>query len=396
MININTCPKVILTCIPGIGEAIAGRIMDIRAKGIHIDRDVLFQIPHLRVTEGILGIIDFSRSPRAELREAVHDGACSVSMLPPKPDHVIVDMEPEEYPCSSFKDTGTQDEVESSCSEDGACSSLEWDKHRLEQIQSRSEHLTMLEQLHCEPSCKQTQEQFAFIVFQSLNSDLSVCSNEYHTQPPRINMVVHPQPDSQQDGDVPYDRMFIPLSQNWHIQNPVVDQQEDCNHQQEVQQTPPRYNSPDYDQQPRFLHTPTPDHVHFSPSVQHEHHYVNQYQHGFNSLHRLEVNQSQQPTVHSQIDIHSCPTNQHPGFNKVQQRVQMQQKVQCLQQRLDQLQQGVINYAQPVQQQHLAAAPVFIPQQRLQQQVSEVVHQQPNYPEPRFQPPSSVTRSSTT
>ncbi|CAG2201840.1 unnamed protein product [Mytilus edulis] len=33
----------------------------------------------------------------------------------------------------------------------------------------------------------------------------------------------------------------------------------------------------------------------------------------------------------------------------------------------------------------------FIPQQRLQQ-VSEVVHQQPHYPEPRFQPPSSVTR----
>ncbi|CAG2212397.1 unnamed protein product [Mytilus edulis] len=77
----------------------------------------------------------------------------------------------------------------------------------------------------------------------------------------------------------------------------------------------------------------------------------------------------------------------------------MQQKVQCLQQRLDQLQQGVINYAQPVQQQHLAAAPVFIPQQRLQQQVSEVVHQQPSsvtriqqhkmigHPTSMFQPP---------
>ncbi|CAG2195421.1 GC [Mytilus edulis] len=342
MININTCPKVILTCIPGIGEAIAGRIMDIRAKGIHIDRDVLFQIPHLRVTEGILGIIDFSRRPRAELREAVRDRACSVSMLPPKPDHVIVDMEPEEYPCSSFKDTGTQDEVESSCSEDGACSSLEWDKHRLEQIQSRSEHLTMLEQLHCKPS----QESLSS---ESLNSDLSVCSNEYHTQPPRINMVAHPQPDSQQDGDVPYDRMFIPLSQNWHIQNPVVDQQEDCNHQQEVQQTPPRYKSPDYDQQPRFLHTPTPDHVHFSPSVQHEHHYVDQYQHGFNSLHRLEVNKSQQSANATESTMPT--TTARPASTR---------------------------------------APVSIPQQRLQQQVSEVVHQQPNYPEPRFQPPSSV------
>ncbi|CAG2202674.1 unnamed protein product [Mytilus edulis] len=387
MININTCPRVILTCIPGIGDAIAARLMDMRGKGIHIDRDVLFQIPHLRVTEGILGIIDFSRRPRAELREAVCDRACSVSMLTPKPDHVIIDMGPEECPRSILKDRGisyipeyesshyypvqrdgrTEDqkqithlqdydsnirqwleecEVASSCSEEGACSSLEWDKRRLEQIQRRSEHLTMLEQLHCEPP----QESLSSV---SLNSDLSVCSNEYRTPPPRINMVAHPQPDSQLDGDVPNDRMFTPLSQNWYIQNTVVDQQEDCNHQQEVQQTPPRYNSPDYDQQPRFLHTPTPDHVHFSPSVQHEHHYVNQYQHGFNSLHRLEVYQSQQPTVHSQIDIHNCPTNQHPGVNKVQRRVQMQQKVQYLQQRLDQLQQGVINYAQPVQQQHL-------------------------------------------
>ncbi|CAG2189275.1 unnamed protein product [Mytilus edulis] len=350
-----------------------------------------------------------------------------------KPDHVIIDMDPEECHDTDLKGTNiscilqdeappyrpvprdkrtedqkqiahlqdfnsnikqwleecdTQDEVESSCSEEGACSSLEWDKRCLEQLQRRSEHLTMLEQSRgAAPQESLSSE--------SLNSDLSVCNNEYRTPPPRTNMVVHPQPESQQDGNVlkqPNDRMFTPLSQTWHTPHPVVDQQEDCNRQQEVQHTPPRYNSPDNDQQPRFLHTPTPDHVHFSPSVQHEHHYVNQYQHGFNSLHRLEVNQSQQPIIQSQIDIHSCPTNQHPGFNKVQQRVQMQQKVQCLQQRLDQLQQGVINYAQPVQQQHLAAAPVFIPQQRLQQQVSEVVHQQPNYPEPRFQPPSSVTR----
>ncbi|VDI12857.1 Hypothetical predicted protein [Mytilus galloprovincialis] len=165
--------------------------MDIRAICIHIDRDVLFQIPHLRVTEGILGIIDFSQRPRAELREVVRDRACSMNMLPPKPDHVIIDIELEECPHSSLKDTGiscipeyesppyypvprdkrtedhkqiahlqdfysnrrqwleecdTQDEVESSCSEERACSSLEWDKRRLEQIQRRSEHLTMLEQ----------------------------------------------------------------------------------------------------------------------------------------------------------------------------------------------------------------------------------------------------------
>ncbi|CAG2255411.1 unnamed protein product [Mytilus edulis] len=298
----------------------------------------------------------------------------------------------EEGVCSSLEwDKRCLEQLQRRCSEEGACSSLEWDKRCLEQLQRRSEHLTMLEQSHCAAP----QESLSSV---SLNSDLSVCNNEYRTPPPRTNMVVHPKPESQQDGNVlkqPNDRMFTPLSQTWHTPHPVVDQQEDCNRQQEVQHTPPRYNSPgptiDYNQQPRFLHTPTPDHVHFSPSVQHEHHNVNQYQHGFNSLHRLEVNQSQQPIIQSQIDIHSCPTNQHPGVDKVQQRVQMQHKVQCLQQRLDQLQQGVINFAQPVQQQHLAAAPVSLPQQRLQQQVCAVVYQQPNYPEPRCQPPSSVT-----
>ncbi|CAC5416261.1 unnamed protein product [Mytilus coruscus] len=74
-------------------------------------------------------------------------------------------------------------------------------------------------------------------------------------------MVVRHQSDSQQDRDVqkqPNDRLFSPLSQNWHIPHPVVDQQEDCNRQQEVQQTPPRYNSHgptiDYNLQPSFLH----------------------------------------------------------------------------------------------------------------------------------------------
>ncbi|CAC5356731.1 unnamed protein product [Mytilus coruscus] len=265
----------------------------------------------------------------------------------------------------------------------------------------------MLEQSLCEPP----QESLSTESLKSEHGNLSVCENsEYRTPSPRINMVVRPQPDSQQERDVqkqPNDRMFSPLSQNWHIPHPVVDQQEDCNRQQEVQQTPPRYNSPgptvDYNQQTRFLHTPTPDHVHFSPSVQHEqqrqqevnsplyqsfsfkgqpttlsnfaqlqqlifqhsHQDVNQYQHGYNSPHRLEVNQSQQPTVQSQTDVHShhqlsylqqhhsCLTNQQQGFNKVQQpllpaqqSVQMQQKVQGLQQRLDQLQLRVDNNIQ--------------------------------------------------
>ncbi|CAC5377653.1 unnamed protein product [Mytilus coruscus] len=253
--------------------------------------------------------------------------------------------------------------------------------------------------------------------------------------------------------------MFSPLSQNWHISHPEVDQQEDCMHQQELQQTPLRYNSPaptiNYDQQPRFLHTPTPDYVHFSPSVQHEYHRqqqvnsplyqsfssegqpttpsnfaqiqqpifqhshqdVNQYQHDYNSPHRLEVNQSQQPTVQNQTNVHShhqlsylqqqhnCSTNQQQDVNKVQQSllqvqqsVQMQQQVQGLQLRLDQLQLGVINYAQPVRQQYPAAAPVSLPQQRLQQQqqVSAVVHQQPTYQEPRFQQPKFCTKDQTT
>ncbi|CAG2241494.1 unnamed protein product [Mytilus edulis] len=81
-----------------------------------------------------------------------------------------------------LEECDTQDEVASSCSEEGACSSLEWNKRRLEQKQRRSEHLTMLEQLHCE----QPQESLSS---ESLNSNLSVCSNEYRTPPPRINMV---------------------------------------------------------------------------------------------------------------------------------------------------------------------------------------------------------------
>ncbi|CAC5383242.1 unnamed protein product [Mytilus coruscus] len=320
MININTCPKVILTCIPGIGDAIAARIMDMREKGIHIDRDVLSQIPHMRVTEGTLGIIDFSPRPQAEVSEASCGRAGSVNMSTPKPDHVIIDMDPEECQGTDLKGTNisciseyeappyhpvprdrrtedqkqiahlqdfnsnikqwleecdTQDEVASSCSEEGACSSLEWEQRRLEHPPRHSEYSAMLEQSLCEPP----QESLST---ESLNSELenlSVCENsEYRTPSPRINMVVRPQPDSQQDRDVqkqPNDRIFSPLSQNWHIPHPVVDQQEDCNRQQEVQQTQPRFNSPgptkDYNQQ-RFLHTPIPDHVHFSPSVQHEQH----------------------------------------------------------------------------------------------------------------------------
>ncbi|CAG2226332.1 unnamed protein product [Mytilus edulis] len=203
------------------------------------------QIPYMKVTEGTLGLIDFSPRPQVEVSELNGGRPGSVSMLHPKPDHVIIDMEPEECPHTDLKDTGiscipeyesppyrpvprdkqtedqkqiahlqdfnsnikqwleecdTQDEVESSCSEEGACSSLEWDKRCLEQIRRRSEHLTMLEQLHCEPP----QESLSS---ESLNSDLSVCNNEYHL----TNKDQHgctPQPDSQQNGDVPNDRMF--------------------------------------------------------------------------------------------------------------------------------------------------------------------------------------------
>ncbi|CAC5388577.1 unnamed protein product [Mytilus coruscus] len=214
--------------------------------------------------------------------------------------------------------------------------------------------------------------------------------------------------------------MFSPLSQNWYIPHPEVDQQEDCNRQQELQQAPPRYNSPaptiNYNQQPSVEGQPTTP-SNFAqlqqPIFQHSHHQdVNQYQHDYNSPHRLEVNKSQQPTVQNQTNVHShhqlsylqqhhsCPTNQQQGVNKVQQpflpaqqSVQMQQQVQGLQQRLDQLQLGVNNYAQPVRQ-HLAAAPVSLPQQQpYQQQVSAVVHQQPAYQQPGFQPTSCVPRT---
>ncbi|CAC5360308.1 unnamed protein product [Mytilus coruscus] len=401
-------------------------------------------------------------------------------MSTPKPDHVIIDMDPEECQGMDLKGTNisciseyeappyhpvprdrqtTEDQKQITHLQDFNSNTrqcLEWEQRRLEQPSRHSEHLTMLEQSLCEPPQKS-------LSTESLNSEfenLSVCENsEYRTPSPRTNMVVRPQPDSQQDRDVqkqPNDRVFSPLSKNWHIPHPVVDQQEDYNRQQEVQLTPQRYNSHgptiDYNQQPRFLHTPSPDHVHFSPSVQHENHRqqavnsplyqsfnvehqpttpsnfahlqqpvfghshqdVNQHQHGYTSPHRLEVNQSQQSTVRNQTDVYShhqlsylqqqnnCSTNQQQGVNKVQQpllpvqqSVQMQHKVKGLQQRLDQLQLGVVNYAQPVRQQHQAAAPVSLPQQQLQQQqhVSAVVHQQPNYQEPRFQPPSSVPRT---
>ncbi|CAC5364007.1 unnamed protein product [Mytilus coruscus] len=71
-IKINTCPEVVLKCMPGIGDAIGNRIMDIRNKGIHIDREVLEQIPYLRVTEGLLGMIDFESIPTRENAGAGH------------------------------------------------------------------------------------------------------------------------------------------------------------------------------------------------------------------------------------------------------------------------------------------------------------------------------------
>ncbi|CAC5410248.1 unnamed protein product [Mytilus coruscus] len=69
-IKLNTCPEVVLKCMPGIGDAIGNRIMDIRNKGIHIDREVLEQIPYLRVTEGM---IDFESSPTSPLCVETHD-----------------------------------------------------------------------------------------------------------------------------------------------------------------------------------------------------------------------------------------------------------------------------------------------------------------------------------
>ncbi|CAC5374061.1 unnamed protein product [Mytilus coruscus] len=71
-IKINTCPEVVLKCMPGIGDAIGNRIMDIRNKGIQIDRDVLEQISYLRVTEGLFGMIDFESSPTRENAGAGH------------------------------------------------------------------------------------------------------------------------------------------------------------------------------------------------------------------------------------------------------------------------------------------------------------------------------------
>ncbi|CAC5424215.1 ZFHX4 [Mytilus coruscus] len=71
-IKINICPEVVLKSMPGIGDAIGNRIMDMRKKGINIDRDVLEQIPNLRVTEGLISMIDFGSSPSRENAGAGH------------------------------------------------------------------------------------------------------------------------------------------------------------------------------------------------------------------------------------------------------------------------------------------------------------------------------------
>ncbi|CAC5393045.1 unnamed protein product [Mytilus coruscus] len=152
------------------------------------------------------------------------------------------------------------------------------------------------------------------------------------------------------------------------------------------------------------------DHVHFSSSAQHtesylqqgynrqqqditSHHFqpstqgkcstalpsTNQYQLSINNI-QSGVNRVQQPVVqshtyvpsHQQVPQHQIgSTNQQPRVNKVQQPmlpvqkgVQLQQQVQGLHQRLAQLQLGVNNYAQPIQQQNPATAPVSLPQQQ--------------------------------
>ncbi|CAC5417570.1 unnamed protein product [Mytilus coruscus] len=218
MIKINTCPKVIFTCKPDIGDDIAARIMDMRGKYIHIDQDVLCKFPHLRMTESTLGIIDYTPRPRAEVSEVSCGRAGSVEECDP------------------------QDEVASSDSDDRECSSPAWERRSLEQLASQSEHSTMLEQSLCEPP----QGSLSTEILNTELEYLSVCDNrEYHTPLPRTNMVVRSQldqQDSQQDRDVNNNKMtvFSPLSQD----NSEVHQQEDRNRQQDFQQAPPGYNSP--------------------------------------------------------------------------------------------------------------------------------------------------------
>lgn len=55
----------------GIGDFKGIRIMDMGNKGIRIYRDVLEQIPYLRLTEGLLNMIYFESSPTRENAGAV-------------------------------------------------------------------------------------------------------------------------------------------------------------------------------------------------------------------------------------------------------------------------------------------------------------------------------------
>ncbi|CAC5413655.1 unnamed protein product [Mytilus coruscus] len=101
-----------------------------------------------------------------------------------------------------LEECDTQDEVASSCSEEGACSSLE--PHRLEQPSRLSAFSTMLEQSLCEPP----QESLST---ESLNSELENLSvrenSEYRTPSPKTNIVVRNQPDSQQDRNIQNNKM---------------------------------------------------------------------------------------------------------------------------------------------------------------------------------------------
>ncbi|CAC5393110.1 unnamed protein product [Mytilus coruscus] len=129
---------------------------------------------------------------------------------------------------------------------------------------------------------------------------------------------------------------------------------------------------------------------------------INQYQLSSNNTQSC-INRVQQPTVQSQTYVPSHQqvpnqhqigsTNQQPSVNKfhqpmlpAQKGVQLQQQVQGLHQRLAQLQLGVNNYAQPMQQQNPATAPVSLPQQQPHQQ-------QPFYQQPGYQPPNFVPRT---
>ncbi|CAG2193220.1 unnamed protein product [Mytilus edulis] len=448
-IKINTCSEVVLKCMPGIGDAIANRIMDIRNKEIHIDGEVLEQIPYLRVTEGLLGLIDFESSPTRENAGAEHPsiafGDQDRQSTPILARYVWRHMIIETRLCANLiLDNALQSVLESEIEKvSGEIESLLGELGHLSDVSDR-ESLTPSPRTNMVVQRQQEQQDFAGSLqrkqvldltsqSQDIRQHLTMDSQQKPTvanlhqldqqvinRPQTVNNSHRQDITSVSSDDTPNDHVlhFSP-----RVQHGMPYRQQDQQEASRLQQASPAHyrlvnsNSPVIQQRDIYKpETPSVERVQpFQPPIQQDNYHrqlqfneydtvipsTNKYQVGTNNI-QSGVNRVQPPTLQSQTYVPSPQqvpkpqigsTNQQQGVNRVQQPmlpvkkgVQLQQQVQSLHQRLAQLQLGVNSYAQPTQQQNPATAPVSLPQQQLHQQ-------QPAYQQPWYQPPNFVPRT---